>query len=82
MLKTMSARDFNEWAIFYEIDPFGEQRGDIQAGIIASTAANLQRGKNTKPFTPTDFMLFIKKPEYRIDDAEIERRIENFMRRY
>jgi len=82
MLGEMSSYEFQEWAAFYEIDPFGDQRGDIQAGVIASTAANLKRDKKSKPFTPQDFMLFNKKPEYQIDESEIKRRIDTFMRRY
>ena len=48
---------------YYSLDPFGEVRGDLQAGIVASTIANVNKGKNGRAFTPDDFMPLIKKPD-------------------
>jgi hypothetical protein len=31
----MSSRELDEWAAFYELEPFGPARGDVRAGIIA-----------------------------------------------
>lgn len=45
-----------EWEMFDAMDPIGERRGDIRAGIIASTYANTWRGKDKKPFTVGDFI--------------------------
>lgn len=45
---------------FFKIDPFGEGRADLRMGIIASTIANVNRGKQ-KPFKPADFMPFVEK---------------------
>lgn len=83
MLARMSSREFHEWIAFYEIDPWGDQRADVRAGIIASTLANIHRDKHAKAFKPQDFMWFIDRPvEKVIDDAEIERKIEAFMAGY
>lgn len=38
------------------VEPFGEQRADLRSGIIASTVANVNRGRRQKAFQPTDFM--------------------------
>lgn len=40
-------------------------RGDIQAGVVASTIANVNRDpkKRKKAFAITDFMPFMKKPQ-------------------
>jgi hypothetical protein len=38
------------------VEPFGEERGDLRAGIVAATVANANRGKNSKPYAPGDFM--------------------------
>lgn len=39
------------------MEPRGEERADLRAGIIASTIANANRDpKKTKPFKPGDFM--------------------------
>lgn len=44
--------------MFYEIDPFGYKRGDFQAGIVASTIAevNRDRKKRHKPYQPSEFV--------------------------
>ena len=54
----VSSREFSEWMVYYELDPFGEERGDLRAGIVASTIANANRDpkKRRKAFTPADFM--------------------------
>ena len=43
---------------FYNAEPFGGERGDLQAGIVASTVANVNRDpkKKRKPYEPGDFM--------------------------
>lgn len=57
MMERMSAAEFREWEAVELIEPFGERRADIRAGIIASVIANVNRGKNQKAFTPEDFMI-------------------------
>lgn len=42
--------------VFGTIDPFGEERADLRAGIIASTIANINRPKNRKVLKPQEFM--------------------------
>jgi hypothetical protein len=54
----MTMREFYAWLDFYAVEPFGDTRADIRAGIIAATTANVYRGKGKKPFSPSDFMLF------------------------
>ena len=36
----MSSHEIAEWAVFDAIEPFGERRGDIQAGIVAASVWN------------------------------------------
>ena len=61
MLARMDSRELAEWAAFYQVEPFGEIREDLRAGIIAATTANCHRGKGGKPFEPKDFMPLIEK---------------------
>lgn len=58
MMSEMSTREFIEWATFYTKEPFGDLRGDIQAGIIASTIANANRNpkKRREMFKIMDFI--------------------------
>jgi len=48
--------EFKEWLAYMRINPFGEERADLRAGIVASTIANVNRGKGQRAFNPSDFM--------------------------
>lgn len=53
----MSAKRFAEWQAYYQVEPFGPPAGYWQAGLIASTLANVHRTKKSqKALTPEDFM--------------------------
>jgi len=52
----ISSREFAEWIAYSTIEPFGEERADLRAGIIASVIANVNRGKGHAPYKPRDFM--------------------------
>lgn len=52
----IDSREFVEWQAYFGLDPFGEDRADLRAGIIAMTIANSQRAKGTRPFTAQEFM--------------------------
>ena len=56
MLRSMTASEFAEWYEFYRLDPWGEERADWRAGMIASVLANVNRGKKGRTFKPEDFM--------------------------
>lgn len=58
MLARMSSRELSEWQAFYGLEPFGEERADLRAGIITATMANINRDpkKRRKPYSPQDFM--------------------------
>lgn len=58
MLNNIPSALLTEWMAFYSIHPFGEERADIRAGIIASTIAEINRDKKQRlrPFTFADFM--------------------------
>lgn len=57
MLARLPFRIFKEWLDYAQVEPFGEERADLRAGIIASVMANcLARGKGRPAFRPSDFM--------------------------
>lgn len=64
MLDRMSHAEFLEWHDYYATEPFGEERGDLRAGIVASIIANVNRDpkKRKEPYQPTDFMPFYEAP--------------------
>ena len=54
----MTSRQFTDWLAYYSVDPFGDQRADLRAGIVSAVVANRWRGKNEQPLEPSDFMPF------------------------
>ncbi len=62
-VEEFSSREIAEWWAFASIEPFGEERADLRAGIIASVMAApyRDRKKRPEPYTPLDFMPFAPK---------------------
>lgn len=54
----MSADEFVEHWTDYRMNPWGEERDDLRAGIVASLLFNINRTKDTAPRSPTDFVLY------------------------
>lgn len=65
LLERISSRELTEWMAYYELEPFGQERGDLQAGVVASVIANVNRDpkKSRKEYKPDDFVLVFEKPE-------------------
>lgn len=55
LLDRIGRDEFLEWMDYYQIEPWGEWRADLRTGIVASTVANVFRGKG-KSTKPQDFM--------------------------
>lgn len=62
LLTAISSRQLAEWIAFQRLEPFGETRADFRSGIIASTIANVFRGKKQPAAAPTDFMPRFSRP--------------------
>jgi len=63
---------------YASLEPFGETRADLRAGIIASTVANAHRDRKTKPMKPSDFM---PKFDYRPpSEEEVAARVRAMLR--
>lgn len=41
---------------YYTLEPWGPERADLNAGIIAAMIANVNRGHGSKPVSPADLM--------------------------
>ena len=62
LLAQTSALDLAEYMALERIDgPFGEQRADLRAGIIASTVANHSMSPPKQAMRPVDFMPFARR---------------------
>lgn len=55
----MSSAEFTEWMAYYQLEPFGQERDNWHAAVIASTMANVMRTKG-RGVDVDDFMLKTK----------------------
>jgi hypothetical protein len=46
---------------FYSLEPFGNPIENYRMGIISSVIANVHRGKNSRTYSPEDFIPKIKR---------------------
>jgi|CXWL01.1.fsa_nt_gi hypothetical protein len=56
MLRRMDGVELTHWRAFMRVNPLGEERADLRAGIIAATIANGKRKKGSRAFRPKEFM--------------------------
>jgi hypothetical protein len=57
LLSEIPARILSEWQEYASLEPFGEERGDWRAAMVASTMANIHARKKGKPaYKIEDFM--------------------------
>lgn len=57
MLKLFTAKQFFDWQAYYQLEPFGGERDDLNAANVAQVVANVNRGKNQRPYTLDDMRL-------------------------
>lgn len=57
LLARMSGREIAEWMAYYRIEPWGEERGDLRSGVLASIVCNALRGKGDRVRKPQEFVL-------------------------
>jgi hypothetical protein len=57
LLAEIPAWKLAEWMAYAELEPFGEGRADLRAGMLASVMANANRDseEQPEPFQPGDF---------------------------
>ncbi len=54
-------RELRELEIAYDVEPWGETRADLRAGIIATAAVSPHVKRGSQP-RPIDFMPFVERP--------------------
>ena len=69
----MSAREFAEWMAYAKLEPFGEERADLRAGIISSVIAAVNTPKGKRRPKPSDVMPQFEKQ--RPSEAELGQKI-------
>lgn len=53
----MGYNEFVEWMAFYDTEPFGESRADIQTAMLATIIANANRSKKSKRIKLDSFLV-------------------------
>lgn len=76
--RRVSSKHFTELLAYEEIQPHGERRSDLRAGIIASTIANASRSKHSQPFAPKDFIVDFDVTTKRQTNEQIKRNLQLF----
>lgn len=64
---------------YYALEPFGAERDNIHAGLIASTVANVHISKKDKMLKPADFMLKNASDINRENEQKEKQRINDLM---
>lgn len=71
LLDCMDSAELANWLAYDQISPFGSERTDLGAAIVASTVANVWRGKGQKAYKVDDFL-----PKFTHKQASMSRGME------
>jgi hypothetical protein len=71
MLRKLTAKQFAGWEHFFQLEPFGFTRDDWHAASIATTIANVNRGKNAA-YKMEDFLLKFSEEPSRKQTPEVQ----------
>lgn len=74
--REVDSAEFVAWQAYSLLDPFGAERADWRAGMVAATIANVNRGRTTRPYHPRDFMpSFRPRPPEPVQTVEEQQQI-------
>jgi hypothetical protein len=68
LLGELDSRELTAWMAYETVEPFGERRANLHAGIVAATVANVNRDRHARVFQPTDFLLEFGRERTQKDD--------------
>lgn len=58
LLARMDSHEFSEWMAYYGIEPFGQERDNLHAGIVAKAVYDVhQDPKRRRDISPVDFVV-------------------------
>ena len=67
----MSSAELTEWMAFSTLEPFGGDTQYLGSAIVASTVANVNRGKNQNEFKPLDFV-----PQFHREEQGVNQQLQ------
>lgn len=72
--REVDSREFTQWIAYSRVNPFGQVRGDLQAGIVASQIYNSNRTDEKQPIAKAgDYILKfdpLQKEKPKINDSK------------
>jgi hypothetical protein len=71
MYRDMTREDLAEWEALYVIDPWGEQRADLRAGIVASCVCATVPKHGPVP-SPGELMPYLDRPKRKQSAKEVK----------
>lgn len=77
LLAEIDSAELTEWMAYYRLEPFGGQRGDFQAALVAQTVAACHGGKRKLGDYLLDFDGTRRKPQ---TEAQKQVLLEMFFR--
>ena len=67
-MRVMDSEELSEWAAYYDVEPFGEERGDFRNAMLCSLVQGIVSKRRVKL---GDWMPFEIKPEPTPEDAKV-----------
>jgi hypothetical protein len=62
LMRRLTAKELAYWQAYYAVEPFGEQRDDMRAAMLACVVARVAGNRNART---QDFMLFAERGKVR-----------------
>lgn len=63
MLERISSRELSEWMAYYRLEPFGQERDNLHAGMMAAAVYNVNRAKNQQAIGAEEFLINLQPEE-------------------
>lgn len=73
----LGSKEFVDWIAYDRSSPIGDERGDLQAALIAQVLFNMLRGQRTQPAELEDFVLKFGMPQ-----GKSPQQIEDFLKAF
>lgn len=74
LMQAITGPQLADWLDFYAVEPWGDTRADLRAGIVAAVVANANRDakRRPEPFAPSDFMPLVQRRKAEDEEANID----------
>lgn len=71
MLNDLTNKELLDWQRFMATEPLPIQQAEYRNALLCSILANVNRGKDQKPYGLKDFMMFEKEPDKSTETHEV-----------